>query len=112
MPEVGNAMNMLATFRSCLILDEHCEVNGFVGDGLEYRALVVCAGGGNCGVGAIVSKELRVGVGWLWERSGIEARAWLVDRNGVAAVCAVPHVGVSMSRIRIARFVVGKVFHN
>ena len=112
MPEVGNAMKMLATFRSCLILDEHCEVNRFVGHGLEYRALVVDAGGGNCRVRAVVSKELRVGVGRIWERSGIEARAWLVDRNGVAAVYAVPRFGVSMSRIRIASFVVGKVFRN
>jgi hypothetical protein len=73
MTEVGNAVDVLASFWSALILDEHCEVNGFMGDGLECSIFVVGVVGGNGCARAVVSEELSVGVGWVWERSRVKA---------------------------------------
>ena len=70
MPEVGYAVDLLASFGGCLILDEHCKVDGFVGDALECSDVVI---GRNGFVGAVASEELSVGVGRVWESSGIEA---------------------------------------
>ena len=69
MSKVGNAVDVLASFRGCLVLDKHCEVYGFMGDWSECRAFVVCAGYGNDCIRAIISKELSIHVGWIWERS-------------------------------------------